>query len=51
VAIIITLIGTLLTSLVVAREWERGTMEALLATPVTAAELLLGKLVPYFLLA
>jgi ABC-2 type transport system permease protein len=50
VAIIMTLIGTLLTSLVVAREWERGTMEALLATPVTSAELLLGKVVPYFLL-
>jgi ABC-2 type transport system permease protein len=50
VAIIITLIGTLLTSLVVAREWESGTMEALLATPVTPAELLLGKVVPYFLL-
>jgi ABC-2 type transport system permease protein len=50
VAIILTLIGTLLTSLVVAREWERGTMEALLATPVTPAELLVGKVVPYFLL-
>ncbi len=40
VAIIMTLIGTLLTALVVAREWERGTMEALMATPVTAVELL-----------
>jgi ABC-2 type transport system permease protein len=50
VAIFMTLIGTLLTSLVVAREWERGTMEARLATPVTPAELLLGKVVPYFLL-
>ena len=37
VAIIMTLIGTLLTALVVAREWERGTMEALLATPVRPA--------------
>jgi ABC-2 type transport system permease protein len=45
-----TLVGTLLTSLVVAREWERGTMEAMLATPVTAAELLAGKVVPYFVL-
>jgi len=50
IAIIMTLIGTMLTSLVVAREWERGTMEALLATPVTRAEILLGKFIPYFLL-
>ena len=45
-----TLIGTLLTALVVAREWERGTMEALMATPVGVAEFLLGKLIPYFVL-
>ena len=50
VAIVLTLIGTLLTSLVVAREWERGTMEALLATPITPGELLAGKIVPYFAL-
>ena len=50
VGIILTLIGTLLTSLVIAREWERGTMEALLATPVSPAELLLGKIIPYFIL-
>ena len=50
VAIIMTLIGTLLTALVVAREWERGTMEALMATPVGAVEFLLGKLIPYFVL-
>ena len=50
VAIILTLIGTLLTSLVVAREWERGTMEALLATPVSVSEFLLGQAVPYFAL-
>ena len=43
-----TVIGALLTSLVVAREWERGTMEALLATPVNRAELLLSKLLPYY---
>lgn len=49
-AIIMTLIGTLLTALVVAREWERGTMEALMATPVRISELLLGKLIPYFIL-
>lgn len=50
-AIIMTLIGTLLTSLVVAREWERGTMEALMATPVSIIELTVGKLIPYFILA
>ncbi|HWR03820.1 MAG TPA: ABC transporter permease [Humidesulfovibrio sp.] len=49
-AINLTLIGALLTALVVAREWERGTMEAMLATPVSPFEMLLGKLVPYFLL-
>ncbi len=49
-AIILTLIGALLTALVVAREWERGTMEALLATPIGIIELVAGKLVPYFLL-
>lgn len=49
-AIIMTLIGTLLTALVVAREWERGTMEALMATPVSISELLIGKLIPYFVL-
>lgn len=50
VAIIMTLIGTLLTALVVAREWERGTMEALMATPIGRLEFLLGKLIPYFVL-
>ncbi|MHB1529413.1 MAG: ABC transporter permease [Acidiferrobacteraceae bacterium] len=50
VAIIMTLIGALLTALVVAREWERGTMEALMATPVTMSEILLSKLIPYFAL-
>ncbi len=50
ITIIMTVIGALLTSLVVAREWERGTMEALLATPVTRRELLLSKLIPYYLL-
>lgn len=46
----LTLIGTLLTSLVVAHKWERGTMEALLATPIKPGELLAGKIVPYFAL-
>ncbi len=50
IAIVMALVGTLLTSLVVAREWERGTMEAMMATPVTAIELLLGKIIPYFVL-
>jgi ABC-2 type transport system permease protein len=50
VAVIMTLIGALLTALVVAREWERGTMEALMVTPVAIREILLGKLVPYFIL-
>lgn len=50
IAIIMTLIGTLLTALVVAREWDRGTMEALMSTPVSIFELLLGKLIPYFIL-
>lgn len=50
IAIIMTMIGTLLTALVVSREWERGTMEALLSTPATTAEILLAKLTPYFAL-
>ena len=50
IAIIMTLIGALLTALVMAREWERGTMEALMVTPVTMREVLVGKLVPYFIL-
>ncbi|MFD2232639.1 ABC transporter permease [Phaeospirillum tilakii] len=50
IAIVMTLVGTLLTSLVIAREWERGTMEAMMATPLSTAELLIGKLLPYFLL-
>lgn len=50
VVLVMTLIGTLLTALVMAREWERGTMEALLITPVSVVEIVLGKLVPYFIL-
>mgnify|MGYP000384105251 CR=1 FL=1 len=49
-AITMTLIGILLTALVVAREWERGTMEALLTTPVRKIDLVLGKYIPYFCL-
>jgi ABC-2 type transport system permease protein len=50
IAVIMTLIGALLTAMVVAREWERGTMEAVMVTPVTAREILLGKLIPYSIL-
>jgi ABC-2 type transport system permease protein len=50
VAIIMTLIGALLTALVMAREWERGTMEALMVTPASMSEVLLGKLGAYFIL-
>ena len=49
-ALIMTLIGALLTALVIAREWERGTYEALIATPVMEREFLLGKTLPYFAL-
>ena len=48
IAIVMMVIAALLTSLTIAREWEGGTMEQLIATPVTRAELILGKLVPYF---
>lgn len=50
IAVVMTIIGTLLTALVIAREWERGTMEAIFSTPISASELILGKLIPYFLL-
>jgi ABC-2 type transport system permease protein len=49
-AVVMAVVGTLLTSLTIAREWERGTMEQLISTPVTALEIILGKLVPYFAL-
>jgi ABC-2 type transport system permease protein len=48
IAIVMMVITALLTSLTFAREWEGGTMEQLIATPVTGAELILGKLIPYF---
>lgn len=50
IAVILMLIAAMLTSLTIAREWENGTMEQLLATPVRPRELLLGKLGAYFLL-
>ena len=48
IAIIMMVIAALLTSLTVAREWETGTMEQVIATPLTPAELVVGKLIPYF---
>lgn len=50
VAVIMMVIAALLTSLTVAREWEQGTMEQLIATPVKGPELVLGKLLPYFVI-
>ena len=50
IVIILAMIGTLLTTMVVAREWERGTMEATISTPIGKFELILGKLIPYFML-
>lgn len=50
IAVIMALIGILLTALVVAREWERGTMEAILSTPIHISEFVIGKLLPYFIL-
>jgi ABC-2 type transport system permease protein len=50
VAVILGLIGAQLTSLTISREWERGTMEQLVSTPVTALELMIGKLTPYFVI-
>jgi len=47
VAIVMAVVGTFLTSLTIAREWERGTMEQLISTPVAPLELMIGKLTPY----
>jgi ABC-2 type transport system permease protein len=49
-ALVMSVIGAFLTSLTIAREWERGTMEQLISTPVSAMEIMLGKLAPYFVL-
>ena len=48
VALVMAIVGAQLTSLTIAREWERGTMELLISTPVKPMELMLGKLLPYF---
>ena len=50
IVLVMTLIGAFLTAMVMAREWERGTFEALFATPVRSDEILLGKTVPYFVM-
>lgn len=50
IAVIMTVITALLTSLTVSREWESGTMEQLIATPVQPLELFLGKMAPYFVI-
>ena len=50
IAVIMMVIAALLTSLTVAREWERGTMEQLISTPIKGPELVLGKLIPYFVI-
>ncbi len=50
IAVVMTMVGTLLTALVIAREWERGTMEAIMATPVGMIEFIATKVAPYFLL-
>jgi ABC-2 type transport system permease protein len=49
-ALVMSVIGAFLTSLTIAREWERGTMEQLISTPVTAMEIMMGKLTPYFII-
>lgn len=49
-ALVMSVIGAFLTSLTIAREWERGSMEQLISTPVTSMEIMLGKLAPYFVL-
>lgn len=50
IVVIMTVIAAMLTSLTIAREWERGTMEQLISTPVRKSELILGKFIPYFLI-
>lgn len=49
-AVVLTIIGTMLTALTIAREWERGTLEAVMSTPAGVVEILLSKLAPYFAL-
>jgi ABC-2 type transport system permease protein len=51
IGVLMMVIAALMTSLTVAREWERGTMEQLISTPVKGPELIIGKLIPYFTIA
>jgi ABC-2 type transport system permease protein len=51
IAVLMMVIAALMTSLTVAREWEQGTMEQLISTPVKGPELIIGKLIPYFVIA
>lgn len=48
IVIVMTLVGVFLTALVMAREWERGTLESLFVTPMHAAEIVFAKIIPYF---
>lgn len=50
IAMVMAMIGTMLTAMVLAREWERGTMEAIMSTPITMLEIIVSKLLPYFCL-
>jgi len=50
IALIMSVIAALLTSLTIAKEWDRGTMEQLIATPIKTSELIIGKLIPYFII-
>ncbi|CAN5292847.1 ABC transporter permease [soil metagenome] len=50
VVLVVTLIGAFLTSLLIAREWERGTLESLFVTPVRPVELVLAKIAPYIVI-
>ena len=51
IVMVVSLVGVFLTSLVMAKEWERGTLEALFVTPVRVLEILLAKMIPYFMVA
>ncbi len=48
IALVMAVVGSFLTSLTIAREWERGTMEQLIATPIAPLEIQIGKLIPYY---
>src|SRR6267143_1008485 len=51
IALVMAVIGTFLTSLTIAREWERGTIEQLISTPLRSWEIMVGKLAPYFVIS